>query len=217
MLEGYLQIILLKAPPILLALAAHECAHAWVADRLGDRTASMLGRVTMNPFKHLDPVGTLAFFLTGIFGWAKPVPVNPRNFKDPGKALMYVSLAGPATNLVLAAAFAFILKAMLLTGFFQWGLASGAASGIAEPISLMVLYSIQLNVALAIFNLIPIPPLDGSKILTNLLPPHMAMSYYKLEPYGFMVLLVLMYTGVIGMLVVPVISLMVGFLIGGGM
>ena len=103
MLQGYILKIILTAPPILLALTIHECAHAWVANRLGDPTAKMLGRVTLNPIKHLDPIGTLMLFFSGLFGWAKPVPVNPRNFRNIGRDMMWVSLAGPLSNLALAA------------------------------------------------------------------------------------------------------------------
>jgi Zn-dependent protease len=211
MFEEHLQTILLLTPSILLALTAHECAHAWVALRLGDPTAMLLGRVTLNPFKHLDPIGTLAFFLTGMFGWAKPVPVNARYFKDPGKSLMLVSLAGPATNIFLAAFFAIIYK-IFLAGGHQIG---GPAPGIFTPLFKMVEISIWLNVALAVFNLIPIPPLDGSKVLQNLLPPDKALAFSRVEPYGFMLLMVLLMTGIIHKVVYPLVLFTVGLLMGG--
>ncbi len=110
MTENYIQNLLLLIPPMLLALTVHECAHGWVAWKLGDPTAKMLGRVTLNPLKHLDPIGTLAFVLSGMFGWAKPVPVNARNFHDPTKHMMYVSLAGPITNFFLAAVSAIVFR-----------------------------------------------------------------------------------------------------------
>jgi Zn-dependent protease len=206
MFEGYLHRIILLTPPILLALTAHECAHGWVASRLGDPTAKMLGRLTLNPLKHLDPIGTLVFFLTGMFGWAKPVPINARYFKDPGNGLMWVSLAGPVTNLFLAAIFAFIYKLFFIGGPLQ---------GIYMPIVAMVELSIVLNVALAIFNLIPVPPLDGSKVLQNLLPPDKAMAFSRVEPYGFIILIVLLMTGIIHMVVSPLVFFTVGLLLGG--
>jgi Zn-dependent protease len=211
MFEDYLQRILLLTPPILLALTAHECAHGWVASSLGDPTAKMLDRITLNPIKHLDPVGTLVFFITGMFGWAKPVPVNARYFKDPGSSMMWVSLAGPATNLFLAAVFALVYK-LFIAGAPSLG---GGASGIYIPLFAMVKISVWLNVALAVFNLLPIPPLDGSKVLMNLLPPQKAMAYSRIEPYGFMILIVLLMTGVIGKVLFPLVTLTVGLLLGG--
>jgi Zn-dependent protease len=171
----------------------------------------MLGRLTLNPLKHLDPIGTLAIFLTGMFGWAKPVPINARYFKDPGNSLMWVSLAGPATNLFLAAIFALIYKLFFVAGAVPGGL----PHGILTPIVAMVELSIVLNVGLAFFNLIPIPPLDGSKVFQNLLPPDKAIAYSRIEPYGFMVLIVLLMTGIIHKVVSPLVLFTVGLLLGG--
>lgn len=210
MIEDYLQRIMLLIPPVLLALSAHECAHGWVAGRLGDPTARMLGRVTLNPIKHLDPIGTLAIFLTGLFGWAKPVPVNPRNFRDPTRAMMWVALAGPATNLFLAAVFAGVFKVMV-----AYGGAGFASSSVTGPLFLMVWISVRLNVALAIFNMLPLPPLDGSKVLTHLLPTDKAISFSKLEPYGFVILMVLIMTGIVHEVMSPLIMITVKLLIGG--
>ena len=211
MFEGYLSRIILLTPPILLAITAHEFAHGWVASRFGDPTARMLGRLTLNPIKHLDPVGTLVFFITGMFGWAKPVPINPRYFKDPGKALIWVSLAGPATNLFLAAVSAFVYKILLFAG----GGMGALSSGIYVPLVLMVELSIWLNVALAIFNLIPVPPLDGSKVLQNLLPAEQAMAFSRVEPYGFIVLIVLLMTGIVQAVVYPLVLFTVKVLLWG--
>lgn len=206
------QRILLMIPPLLLALTAHECAHAWVAWRLGDNTAYMMGRVTLNPIKHLDPVGTIAIFITGMFGWAKPVPVNSRNLKNPAKDLMLVSIAGPATNLFLAALFAIIYKVAInsvdLSILFS-------DSGLVGPLFKMVLISIWLNVGLAVFNMLPIHPLDGSSVLAYFLPTSMYVQFRKLEPYGFMILLILIMTGLTGTIIGPAVIGVVNFLTGG--
>ncbi|HXI09323.1 MAG TPA: site-2 protease family protein [Thermodesulfobacteriota bacterium] len=211
MFQEYLQRILLTAPPILLALTVHECAHAWVADRMGDPTARMLGRVTLNPIKHLDPVGTIALFLSGMFGWAKPVPINPRNFKHLSRSVVLVSLAGPLSNITLAAVFAIVHKVFLVAGA---GLLA-SFPGVYKPLFVMVELSIILNVALAVFNLVPIPPLDGSKVLAAVLPPDKAFAFSRLEPYGFIILIVLIMSGVLNRFITPLIFLMVGLLTGG--
>ncbi|MBI5642399.1 MAG: site-2 protease family protein [Deltaproteobacteria bacterium] len=211
MFQDYLQRILLTAPPILLALTVHECAHAWVAYKLGDPTAKMLGRVTLNPLKHLDPIGTLALFFSGLFGWAKPVPINPRNFKHISRDMMWVAIAGPLSNLALAAVSAVIFKIFLMGGFDFLS----AVPGAYRPLYLMAELSIVLNVSLAVFNMVPIPPLDGSKVLSNLLPARNAFAFSRLEPYGFMILLVLIMSGLLNKLVSPLVFLLVGLLTGG--
>lgn len=211
MLQDYIQRLLLITPPIFLALTIHECAHAWVAYRMGDPTAKMLGRVTLNPFKHLDPIGTLALFLSGMFGWAKPVPVNPRYFSDPSKAMMMVSLAGPLSNIFLAAGFAIVYKLLMLAGPGM----IVSSPGVGRPLFAMVELSIIINVSLAVFNMIPVPPLDGSKVLANLLPPDKALAFTRVEPYGFLILMVLIFTGVINTVVSPLVFFMVGMLTGG--
>ncbi|MBI5586954.1 MAG: site-2 protease family protein [Deltaproteobacteria bacterium] len=211
MLQEYFQRILLTAPPILLALTVHECAHAWVAYRMGDPTAKMLGRVTLNPVKHLDLVGTLMLFLSGMFGWAKPVPINPRNFRNLSRSMILVSLAGPLSNLFLAAVFAIIHKLFILLGpslLINF-------PGIYKPLFVMVELSIILNISLAVFNLVPIPPLDGSKVLAAALPPDKAFAYSRIEPYGFIILIALIMSGVLNRFVTPLVFLMVGLLTGG--
>lgn len=211
MVQEFLQRTLLLVPPVLLALTVHECAHAWVANRLGDPTAKMLGRVTFNPIKHLDPIGTLMLFFSGLFGWAKPVPINPRNFSNISRDIIMVSVAGPLSNLFLAALSALVYKALIITGPSLLG----AMPNVVWPLFTMLELSIRINVALAVFNMIPIPPLDGSKVLGNLLPANQAFAWAKFEQYGFFVLLLLIVTGALHKFISPVIFVMVGLLMGG--
>jgi len=210
-MESIIQQIAILTVPILLAVTLHELAHGWVADKLGDPTARMLGRLTLNPLKHLDPVGTIVFFVTGMIGWARPVPVNPANFKDPIRGMMWVALAGPATNLMVAAVSALIFKVLLMTGFLY----KPSLSFLTKPLVLMIEASVIINVGLAIFNVIPIPPLDGGRILTGLLPPQQAMLYARLEPYGFLILLVLIFTDIIHTILAPIVTSTVTLLLGG--
>lgn len=197
-----LQIIIL-APPLLLALTIHEFAHGYVAYRLGDPTAKAMGRLTLNPLKHLDPLGTLAFFFIKI-GWAKPVPVNPSYFQNPRKDMLWVALAGPAVNLALAIISALATKIV-------WFIAanipySALAEAILVPLNQILMASVWINLVLCIFNFLPIPPLDGSRILAGLLPPDMARSYESVERYGFIIILVLAFSGLLSKMIMPVIS-----------
>ncbi len=195
--------IIILAPPVLLALTLHEFAHGYVAYRLGDPTAKTLGRLTLNPVKHLDPIGTIVFFLINI-GWAKPVPVNAAHFKDPQKDMLWVAVAGPLANLVLAVFSAVIAK--LVLGLSQILPYSPLASGVLVPFFKMVQASIWINLVLCIFNLLPIPPLDGSKILMGILPYNMARNLASFERYGFLVVLVLAATGLLGKIIFPIIQ-----------
>jgi Zn-dependent protease len=181
--------------PVVFAITVHEVAHGWMAKRYGDKTADQLGRLTLNPLKHIDPVGTiiipglLLITFTGfIFGWAKPVPVDARNFKNPKKAMMMVALAGPASNLLMAIGWALLARL-------------GVAIEL-EFISMPLIYSgvagITINLVLALINLLPIPPLDGSRILSGLLPDYWAWRFNKLERWGFLILLVLLATNALG-------------------
>lgn len=190
----------LMLPAIVLGLTFHEFAHGWVADRLGDRTARSMGRLTLNPVAHVDPVGLILLFLAG-FGWAKPVPVNPYNFRgDMQRSMLLVSLAGPATNIMLA-----VISAVVWGTFYGLGLRLPYFEDI-------MIYMIQINVVLGIFNLIPIPPLDGSKILAGILPGRQYWLY-QLETYGAIILIVLVFTGAIGFLFKIFVSPIVMWLI----
>ena len=187
------------AVPILMAVTVHEVAHGWAAYKLGDDTAKMLGRLSLNPIKHLDLVGTLAFIVTKTVGWAKPVPVNPYNLRRPKQDMIWVSAAGPAANMILAGLFGLCWHMLgVLQGFVP-------QPGITM-LAMVIQYGVIINLGLAIFNLLPIPPLDGSGILAGLLPPEMARSYEQIRPYGFIILLVLIFTGAVDKIIVPVIQ-----------
>ena len=189
--------LLLVAPPILLALSFHEYAHAYVAYRLGDPTAAQEGRLTMNPLAHLDPIGTIMIFLVH-FGWARPVPVNPLNLTDPKRDMLWISLAGPVSNMILALLFGMALRFAL---FFQHPL-DLSTFGIIQR---MMVLAVVINIALAFFNLIPLPPLDGSKILFGLLPPAYEETYLRFQRFGPMLLIGLVLMGSVAG--VPIISM----------
>jgi Zn-dependent protease len=176
----------LLAIPLLYSIILHELAHGWVAYRMGDPTAKWQGRLTLNPLKHLDPIGTIMLFLVG-FGWAKPVPVNFNNIKDTRKGLILVSSAGIIANMLLA-----------FLAFFLFQLLSPEPGGVAAT---LLYYLAQINIILAAFNLIPIPPLDGSKILMGFLPERSQYSLSRLEPYGFFIIIGLLYLGALDPLI----------------
>ena len=176
-----LQSLILAAPAILFGLTIHEFSHGYVAWRLGDPTAKMMGRLTLNPLKHLDPIGTVALFLFR-FGWAKPVPIDPTYFRHPTRDMAISSLAGPGANLLTAAVAGAIVRAFDLLGIsgFPWMLA---------------VYFVIFNIILCFFNLIPIPPLDGSRLVYHLLPRNLASQYARLERYGFILLIGIIFVG----------------------
>ncbi len=211
-ISDIVQRVSIMAIPILLAVTFHELAHGYVADRLGDPTARLAGRLTLNPLKHLDPIGTLVFLITRMIGWAKPVPVNPWNFRNPVKDMALVAAAGPMTNILIAIVSAVLYR--LMVPMIGSGVGE-AGDRILIPVFLMVKMSVAINVGLAIFNAIPIPPLDGGRILVGILPREQAEAIGKLEPYGFIILLILIFTGVTDFLIIPVIRLIIGLLIGG--
>jgi len=213
MIQEYIQRLVITAPPILISLTVHEFAHAWAALYMGDPTAKMLGRLTLNPLKHLDPVGTIMLFFSGLVGWAKPVPVNPRNFRDYKRGEIVVSAAGPVSNLVMAIVCAVILKVMAATA----PTVGAALPWLYTPLYLMAQVGVIINIAMAVFNILPIPPLDGSHILAALLPPRSAYSFSRIQPYGFMILLLFIATGAFSTIFSPVIYLLAGILMGGSL
>ena len=192
-MQSFLISILLSLPIILLSLSLHETAHGYAAWRLGDPTARNLGRLTLNPIKHLDPIGFLCMVLAG-FGWAKPVPVNSRYFKKPRRDMALTSLAGPISNLLLAIVFLLLLRFVGFGVLWTHTYSSEFTARMAYFLVLLFYYGVSMNVTLAVFNLLPIPPLDGSRILFLLLPPRL---YFKIAPYeryiaiGVMLLLLL--------------------------
>ncbi|MBF0530552.1 MAG: site-2 protease family protein [Deltaproteobacteria bacterium] len=196
------------ALPILLAVTVHEVAHGWMAFKLGDDTAKQAGRLTLNPIKHLDLVGTLAFFLTQMVGWAKPVPVNPNNLRHPRQDMIWVAAAGPLANFIMAVIFALLFRLLVaspsLIPFLRVPLARIAAAGV------------MINLGLAIFNILPIPLLDGSSILSGLLPENMRRGYEQINRYGFIILLLLIISGLVDRLISPIISFLAVALLGGG-
>jgi len=208
----FLVTLALFAPPMLLAVTVHEVSHGVVAALLGDPTARLAGRLTLNPFKHLDPLGLLAFVLTQMIGWAKPVPVDPRHFRNPRQGMSLVSAAGPASNFLLAALSALALG--LLRALIPSLEADGLFAGYVLPILwTMTKASVQVNLALGVFNLIPIPPLDGGHLLMGALPRRWAYELSRLERWGFAVVILLALTGVLGRFLGPVVSFLYNLLI----
>ena len=188
-------------PVLLFALTAHEFAHGYVAFRLGDPTAKAAGRLTMNPLKHLDPMGTIAIFLIK-FGWARPVPVNPNYFRNPRQDMLVVALAGPMTNLIIAIASGLLFKVLIAIAPML-----PSTETVVTTFSFMInclAYSVILNLILCVFNFLPIPPLDGSRILMGVLPEKLAIQYSQYEKYGFILLLILVFTGSFGKIISPI-------------
>ena len=193
------QFIVVRALPLIFAITVHEVAHGWVAKKYGDNTADSLGRLTLNPIKHIDLFGTIILpgllLITGtgfIFGWAKPVPVDPRHFKNPLRDMAIVALAGPVSNLLMAVGWALVIRLGATIG--------ASAEANPHPLVVMGFTGVSINLSLALINLLPIPPLDGSRILTGILPRYWAWQYNRLEPYGFYILIALLYFKILNVL-----------------
>jgi len=203
--EGWMETYLIVIPILLFSVVVHEVAHGLSAEYCGDPTARMLGRITLNPIPHIDPIGSIlvpvVLALSGtnmFFAWAKPVPVNPYNYRNPRRDDIIVSVAGPVSNVLLALMFT------LLFVLFLWLTPSGAGLSIWQTNIVMILrYGMWINLVLAMFNLIPIPPLDGSHILQNMLPYEAARSFDRIRPYGFIILLAAMYFNLLNVLLTP--------------
>ena len=205
-----LDLVIAEFAVLVLSLSFHEAAHAWTANRLGDPTAKMLGRLTLNPLKHVDWIGTVLFPLIAIYsgfpliGWAKPVPVDPRNLRSPRRDFGLVALAGPVSNLVLAVAAAIVF----------WMLRVSRVGSAVPPVVVeAVLLAVLLNVMLAIFNMIPVPPLDGGNVLMGIAPLRVAQMVNLVRPYGFIVLYGLMFSGALQLVMRPVQHFLLSFLV----
>lgn len=212
-MEDILTRISIMLLPALLAVMVHEVSHGYMAQHLGDPTARLMGRLTLNPLRHLDPVGVIALLIFG-FGWAKPVPINVRNLNSPNRDMLLISFMGPLSNLVLAALSALLLQGMVLTAHFFNSESSGFLF-VFRPLLFMTAFSLYINVLLAIFNLLPIPPLDGGKILAGLLPPRQASFLMRMESLGFVVVIVLVFfTPFWSLIMAPIVHTIVVWLAG---
>ncbi len=198
-----IQALAVLALPVLFAITVHEAAHGWMARRFGDSTAMMLGRVTLNPLKHIDPIGTIlvptvTFLLSSfLFGWAKPVPVNWRNLRNPRRDMVLVALAGPGANLLMAVFWALAVKlGVALFEIFEW---------LALPLVYMGSAGVLINSILMALNLLPVLPLDGGRVLAGLLPPRLGWHFSRLEPYGLFIVIGLLVTGLLGRILWPLV------------
>ena len=202
-MDSLIQTIAIAAIPVLFAITLHEAAHGYVARHFGDMTAYQQGRISLNPMRHIDPVGTillplLTLVLGGVlFGWAKPVPVNFAALRHPKKDMLWVAIAGPASNLVMAIGWALLYK-------LAW---ANPGNYFAEPLMGMAEWGIRINAVLMVLNLLPLPPLDGGRVAVSLLPYRQAIQLSKIEPYGMFILIFLAITPVLGWILMPLVQL----------
>ncbi|MDO9011773.1 MAG: site-2 protease family protein [Gallionella sp.] len=206
--EQLIQTIAIATIPILFAITLHEAAHGYVARHFGDNTAYQQGRISLNPLRHIDPVGTillplLTLVLGGVlFGWAKPVPVNFSALHNPKKDMLWVAIAGPASNLLMALGWALLFK-----------LSSASPDGyFAEPLMGMAVIGIKINIVLLVLNLLPLPPLDGGRVAVSLLPHRQAYQLSRIEPYGMFILIFMAITPMLGWVLFPLVKLVENFL-----
>lgn len=214
-MDEIIQGIAIYALPVIFAITMHEAAHGYVAKHFGDFTAHNEGRISLNPTKHIDPVGTVVVPMTlfivskltvgagFLFGWAKPVPVNFANLHHPKHDMLWVAAAGPAANLLMAFFWALIIKFGMIM----------PESTFAKPMILMGIAGIEINVILMVLNLLPLPPLDGGRMAVSLLPHRIAYHFSRIEPYGFMILLVLLFSGILGTIIWPLITGVKSFIV----
>jgi len=211
-MESFFLKLSIMLVPALMAITCHEVSHGFVANKLGDRTARDMGRLTLNPLKHLDIFGTLMVFIVGI-GWAKPVPVNFNNLGNPKRDMIWVAAAGPITNFTLA-----FLSAMAMRGIVAVTAGGAAVSPLQmflDPIVLMLAFSVYINLLLGVFNLIPVPPLDGGRVAVGLLPYRQAMALSKVEPFGMIIIILLVFfTDIFSYVISPALNFGIHLLAG---
>ncbi|HKR02513.1 MAG TPA: site-2 protease family protein [Pyrinomonadaceae bacterium] len=212
---------------LIFAISAHEAAHAWMSNRFGDDTARLLGRITLNPVAHVDPIGTLLIPIAGfifahmggayaaipLIGWGKPTPVNPLRWRNKDLANVMVSGAGIMANLLIAITAFVVFKVLIATGTLGLFDNGTMSADMATPLRMFLLYSLIMNVSLAIFNLLPFPPLDGSKILQTFLPPSLQPALTALEQYGFLILMVFLYMGLFSKIFSPILGFIINLLL----
>lgn len=211
-MENFILKLSVMLVPGMLAIVCHEVSHGYVAWRFGDPTAKMMGRLTLNPIKHIDIIGTLMIFFIGI-GWAKPVPVLFENLRNPKRDMIWVAAAGPVTNIILATVSALLLRG--LVSFSNPAVSGSPLAMLLEPVVLMLAFSVYINLLLAIFNMIPVPPLDGGRVMVGLLPYKQATALSRIEPYGMLIIIALVFfTNMFSYIISPFLNIGIKLLAG---